>query len=58
MVGERINQVGGQGTLLPNEKCTKILRDKEEKEGKSMKRYWFNQRMRQLIREHYPDATE
>ena len=27
-------------------------------EGKSVKRYWFNQRMHQLIREHYPDSIE
>ena len=27
-------------------------------EGKSVKGYWFNQRMRQLIREHYPDSIE
>ena len=27
-------------------------------EGKSVKQHWFNQRMRQLIQEHYPHSIE
>ena len=39
---------------IADRKCMKIFR-RLRGEGKSVKRYWFNQGMRQLIQEHYPD---
>ena len=54
----RKNKSGGRARYPTAEQKMHQYFKRLRGEGKSVKRYWFNQRMRQLIREHYPDTIE
>ena len=54
----RKNKSGGRARYPTAEQKMHEYFKRLRGEGKSVKRYWFNQKMRQLIREHYPDTIE